>query len=83
VTIGGSDPDGHPDTEAAAVTQTGGVLPDGPANGRFALSCSLCHRGDSGAGVFDAAGDLIGVYVGFWTYDNGERVSVAEIPNGG
>ena len=83
VTIAGSDPDGHLDTEAGAVSQVGGVLPDGPANGRFALRCALCHIGDSGAGVFNAAGDLIGVYVGYWTYDNGERVSVAELPAGG
>jgi len=83
VTIGGSQADGRPDAEAASVIQTGGNLPDGAANGRFELSCSLCHPGDSGAGVFDGAGNLVGVYVGFWTYDDGQRVSIAEFPSGG
>jgi hypothetical protein len=81
VVVRGSDAQGGPETNSGVVTQTSGELPDGPANGRFAFSCSLCHRGDSGAGVFDSAGDLVGVYVGYWTYENGERVSIAEIPN--
>ena len=80
VHVRGSGLDG-PDFEPAAVTQTRGDLPDGPAAGRYALACALCHRGDSGAGVFDAAGDLVGVYVGYWTYENGARVSIAEIPS--
>lgn len=83
VVIAGTDANGLPDRESAQVTQTRGELPDGPANGRFALSCALCHVGDSGAGVFDSTGALVGVYVGFWTYDDGDRVSVAENPMDG
>ncbi len=36
--------------------------------------------GDSGSGIFDAHGDLVGIYVGYYTYDTGERVGVAEAP---
>ncbi len=64
----------------ASVTETGGALPDGPAKGRFEVACNACGLGDSGAGVFDARGDFVGVYVGYYTYDNGERKGVAEAP---
>jgi S1-C subfamily serine protease len=66
--------------ETASVTELGGELPDGPANGRYELACTLCHPGDSGAGVLDESGALVGVYVGYFTYDTGARVGVAEIP---
>ncbi len=79
VHVRGSGFDG-PDYEPAAILAPGQNLPDGPAAGRYELTCDLCHRGDSGAGVFDAGGALVGVYVGYWTYDTGARVSVAEVP---
>ncbi len=71
---------GGPAFEAASVSTVGGALPDGPARGRIGIDCSSCHQGDSGGGVFDDAGNLIGVYVGFFTLDSG-RVSVVEIPD--
>jgi hypothetical protein len=67
-------------SEVASVTELGGEMPDGPAHGRYELSCNLCHPGDSGAGVLDASGAIVGVYVGYFTYDSGARVGVAEIP---
>ena len=79
VHVWGSGFDG-PAYETASVTETGGALPDGPARGRYEVACTLCHRGDSGAGIFDARGDLVGIYVGYYTYDSGERVGVAELP---
>jgi len=39
-------------------------LPEGPANGRFAIDCGSCDHGDSGGGVFDADGRLIGILEG-------------------
>jgi hypothetical protein len=74
---GGSDTDA---SESASVTEVGGKMPDGSANGRYELACTRCHIGDSGAGVIDAHGALVGVYVGYYTYDTGARVGVAEIP---
>ena len=56
----------------------GNDLPDGPANHRYALECESCHRGDSGAGIFDADGALVGVYVGYFEWDSA-RLSVAEV----
>ena len=70
---------GGPAREAAAVTVVGGNLPDGPARGRIALACAACHQGDSGGGVIDERGDLVGVFVGYFTLESG-RVSVAELP---
>jgi hypothetical protein len=66
--------------EPGAIAQPGAPLPDGPAQGRYALTCSLCHRGDSGGGIFDASGALVGVYVGYFEYDSGARISVATLP---
>ncbi len=79
VHVWGSGVDG-PAYEPGAIAQPGAPLPDGPAQGRYTLACTLCHRGDSGGGVFDASGALVGVYVGYFTYDSGARVSVATVP---
>jgi S1-C subfamily serine protease len=67
-----------PALESGATTQIGADLPDGPANGRYALTCDTCHRGDSGGGIFDASGALVGVYVGYFEMD-ASRLSVAEL----
>jgi len=48
----------------ASVTDLDPALPEGPADGRFAIDCSTCGHGDSGAGVFDARGDLLGILEG-------------------
>jgi hypothetical protein len=80
VVVRGAQPDGRPDVEAAAVERTDEPMPGAVTRGGYGLACDLCHHGDSGAGVFNAAGALIGVYIGFWTYDSGERVGLAELP---
>ena len=74
--LGGSN--AGPALEVASIAHVGQDLPDGPANGRYAVDCNTCHRGDSGGGVFDANGDLVGVYVGYFEMDDKTRVSVAE-----
>jgi hypothetical protein len=66
-----------PALESGAIATVGDDLPDGPANGRYALNCDTCHRGDSGGGIFDASGALVGVYVGYFETDTA-RLSVAE-----
>lgn len=71
---------GGPAFEAGSVSTVGGTMPDGPARGRISIACSSCHQGDSGGGVFDDAGNLIAVYVGYFTLDSG-RVSVAVLPD--
>jgi len=68
-----------PALEPGAVGSVGADLPDGAARGRYALACGLCHEGDSGGGVFDGQGRLVGVYIGYFGA-NAERVSVAESP---
>ncbi len=79
VHVWGSGVDG-PAYEPGAIAQPGAPLPDGPAEGRYTFACGLCHRGDSGGGVFDASGALVGVYVGYFEYETGTRVSVATVP---
>lgn len=68
-----------PAFEPGAVGSVGADLPDGAAHGRYALACNLCHEGDSGGGVFDTQGRLVGVYIGYFS-GNAERISVAESP---
>ncbi|GAC1300319.1 MAG: hypothetical protein NVSMB19_06690 [Vulcanimicrobiaceae bacterium] len=78
VHVWGSGLDG-PGFEPGAVGSPGAELPDGAARGRYALACELCHEGDSGGGVFDGQGRLVGVYIGYFGADAG-RISVAESP---
>jgi hypothetical protein len=68
-----------PAFEPGSVNTVGAALPDGTVHERYTLACNLCHQGDSGAGVFDSRGYLVGVYVGFFEMENG-RLSVAEQP---
>lgn len=74
---GGSD---APAPMTAAVGTPGADLPDGAANGRYAFACARCHEGDSGAGLFDASGHLVGVYIGYFGSGSSDRISVAEDP---
>jgi len=71
---------GGPAFETGAIAAVGAEMPDGPANGRYALGCDTCHQGDSGGGIFNAQGQLVGVYVGYFVMDSGPRISVAEVP---
>jgi S1-C subfamily serine protease len=68
-----------PAYEPGAIKAIGRELPDGAAHNRYAVNCDLCHQGDSGAGVFNARGELVGIYVGFFVMENG-RLSIAEEP---
>jgi hypothetical protein len=68
-----------PAFEPAAIDKVGAVLPDGAIHDRYTLHCALCHEGDSGAGVFDARGNLVGVFVGYFEMSDG-RLGVAEEP---
>jgi len=52
------------------------ALPEGPANGRFAIDCAACDHGDSGGGVFDADGRLIGILEGARRYASGDLAFV-------
>jgi S1-C subfamily serine protease len=70
-----------PALELAQVVAVGAELPDGPAAGRYALGCATCHQGDSGGGVFDDRGELVGVYVGYFVMESGPNVSVAQLPS--
>jgi hypothetical protein len=48
----------------ASVIDLDPALPEGPADGRFGIECESCDHGDSGAGVFDAHGRLLGILEG-------------------
>ena len=78
VHVWGSGNDG-PAYETATVKNVGRDLPDGAPHGRYALGCALCHEGDSGAGIYNERGKLVGVYIGYFEVGSG-RVSVAESP---
>jgi len=60
----------------ASITDVDPILPEGPADGRFAIECPTCGHGDSGAGVFDSRGRLLGILEGARRDQNGNIVYV-------
>ena len=76
--VWGSGNDG-PAYETATARNVGAAMPDGAPHGRYALGCALCHEGDSGAGIYNERGELVGVYIGYFDITSG-RLSVAELP---
>jgi S1-C subfamily serine protease len=57
-------------------------LPGFATNGRFALACESCDAGDSGGGVFDDRGRLLGIVTEGWDGLNaGEKRVIAEPAN--
>ena len=53
------------------ILSTDPALPDGPANGRFAIRCADCRPGMSGAGVFTESGKLVGILSAAWKTPDG------------
>jgi len=63
----------------ATVQDPAPQIPDGPTNGRFAIRCDTCGVGDSGSGVFDDAGRLVGIVTEGYSDDAGHvTMTVAE-----
>jgi hypothetical protein len=56
------------------------ALPDGPANGRFTIACAKCAHGDSGSGIFDQDGMLIGILSAAWVTPTGQVVMLVAEP---
>jgi hypothetical protein len=56
------------------------ALPDGPANGRFTIACAKCAHGDSGSGIFDKDGMLIGILSAAWVTPAGKVVMLVAEP---
>lgn len=56
------------------------ALPDGPANGRFTIVCAKCAHGDSGSGIFDENGMLIGILSSAWVTPSGQVVMLVAEP---
>ena len=57
-------------------------LGPGPA-GRFTIACASCDHGDSGAGVFDTHGVLLGILTDLVLDASGERTGLAVIEPAG
>jgi Trypsin-like peptidase domain len=57
------------------------VIPGFATNGRFALACDGCDVGDSGGGVFDQRGRLLGVVTEGWDGGKGPKRVIAEPAN--
>lgn len=76
--IWGSGHDGQ-NYKIGKVDHISGDMPDyKPSNGRYLIDCEFCHEGDSGGGIFNNQGHLIGIYIGYFTLKNNDRLSVAE-----
>lgn len=57
------------------------VIPGFARNGRFALACDGCDVGDSGGGVFDERGRLLGIVTEGWDGGKGPKRVIAEPAN--
>lgn len=57
------------------------VIPGFATNGRFALACDGCVVGDSGGGVFDERGRLLGIVTEGWDGGKGSKRVIAEPAN--
>lgn len=62
----------------ASVTDLDPALPEGPADGRFAIDCGTCDHGDSGGGVFDDSGRLLGILEGV-RRDRSGRIAFVQV----
>jgi hypothetical protein len=63
-----------------SIDQLNPALPDGPANGRFTIVCATCAHGDSGSGIFDQNGTLIGILSSAWVTPTGQVVMLVAEP---
>ena len=52
-------------------------LPDGSGVDGFTIACEACEHGDSGSGIFDSSGALLGVLTAAWR-DSSGRVDALE-----
>jgi Trypsin-like peptidase domain len=57
------------------------AIPGFRTNGRFALACDECAVGDSGGGVFDERGRLLGIVTEGWEGGKGPKRVIAEPVN--
>lgn len=57
------------------------VIPGFATNGRFSLACDGCDVGDSGGGVFDERGRLLGIVTEGWDGGKGPKRVIAEPAN--
>ncbi len=64
---------------AATIQDLAPKISDNPHSGEFAIHCDTCTVGDSGSGVFDADGHLVGIVTGAIIAESGAvLMTVAE-----
>ena len=66
----------------ATVLDPSRTLPDGSGVDGFMIACEACEHGDSGSGIFDSSGALLGVLTAAWRDSSGrvraiQAVSIA------
>ena len=75
-------PNAQSDLTRGRVLDTNPIFPDGPANGRFAITCAMCAPGMSGAGVFSDDGRLLGILSAGWKTSQGDLKMIEVEPLG-
>ncbi|MEO6990032.1 MAG: hypothetical protein ABI346_03895, partial [Candidatus Baltobacteraceae bacterium] len=53
----------EPTLERGTGADTAPLFAERSGRGTFAIACALCRHGDSGSGIYDSAGKLLGVLV--------------------
>ena len=54
-------------------------LPDGSGVDGFTIACEACERGDSGSGILDSSGALLGVMTAAWRDSSGRVRAIAAV----
>ncbi|HLI96186.1 MAG TPA: serine protease [Candidatus Baltobacteraceae bacterium] len=71
VTVLGNTGDGFWEPASGTVLQTSAQIPGVFGSPRITIACDACSFGDSGSGVFDSQGRLLGILTRAWRKKNG------------
>jgi S1-C subfamily serine protease len=80
VAVWGNTGDGFWELATGAVVATGAQMPGEFGSPRIVISCAQCSFGDSGSGVFDAQGRLLGILTKGWRRANGASLGIEVEP---
>ncbi len=71
LTVLGNTGDGFWEPASGTVLQTSAQIPGVFGSPRITIACDACSFGDSGSGVFDSQGRLLGILTRAWRKKNG------------
>lgn len=79
VFIWGHTGEGFWELASGSVRETNARIPGVSGSPRMTIECASCSHGDSGSGVFDAQGHLLGILTRAWSKSSGGPVLFIEV----